>query len=300
MGNDASAGSDLRSSLLARTPQVAPRAGEEVLTMLITVKAYPVIGRKIGEAVCVAGVSLDSEQAEWIRLFPVPFRKLPQQQQFEKYDVVRLRVITPRTKSDRRAETRTPNLDTLVRGPNVATGRGSFWTHRRELLGDLRGQTTMCKLNEAAKKLGQGAPSLGLIKPRAIQLDVVPNPDYKPGGEVQLDVDLFGDEHELLEKTPFIAIYSYKCDGEPSCPGHKQTLIDWESGALARRLVASRSQREAIEAHKAKFLGELCGADRDVYFYVGNQHQHPASFLILGIYSPKVGGPIDTPLDFGA
>src|SRR5690606_14983124 len=72
MGNDASAGSDLRTSLLARTPQVAPRAGEEVLTMLITVKAYPVIGRKTGEAVCVAGVSLDSEQAEWIRLFPVP------------------------------------------------------------------------------------------------------------------------------------------------------------------------------------------------------------------------------------
>jgi hypothetical protein len=30
----------------------------------------------------------------------------------------------------------------------------------------------------------------------------------------------------------------------------------------------------------------LCAADRDTAFFIGNQHQHPGSFLVLGVWWP--------------
>ena len=82
--------------------------------MLVTVKAYPAIGKKSGEAVCVAGVRLDADTPEWIRLFPVGFRDLPADKKFHKYQVVRLKVT--RSTSDRRPESRTPDLHSMVLG----------------------------------------------------------------------------------------------------------------------------------------------------------------------------------------
>ena len=64
---------------------VTGRPGWDVATVLVTVKAYPVIGRRTGESVCVAGARLDRGQPQWIRLFPVPFRSLGKERQFDKY-----------------------------------------------------------------------------------------------------------------------------------------------------------------------------------------------------------------------
>jgi hypothetical protein len=44
------------------------------MELLITVKAYPSVSIRYGEAVCVAGVRLDTSTAVWGCLFPVAFR----------------------------------------------------------------------------------------------------------------------------------------------------------------------------------------------------------------------------------
>jgi hypothetical protein len=41
--------------------------------VLITVKTYPTLSRKYGETVCTAGVR---EDGTWVRIYPVPFRRL--------------------------------------------------------------------------------------------------------------------------------------------------------------------------------------------------------------------------------
>ncbi len=272
---------------MANTPVVPERPGWEVITLLVTVKAYPVIGQTSGESVCVAGVRLDTAEPEWVRLFPVGFRSLPPDQQFHKYDVVRLRAQR-REGSDRRSETYRPSLDTLVRGPSVDTDRGS-WHRRWELVGALAGETTTCDLTRAARERGQAAPSLGLIKPRDIKMDVAPNPEFRAGGPTDVDVDLFGTEREVLEKTPFLVTYRYRCAASECSGGHKQSLIDWESGRLARRNLQNRSADEAIALHRRRFFDELCSPARDTYFFVGNQHQYPGSFLVLGVFWPPAG-----------
>ncbi|WP_418606857.1 hypothetical protein [Georgenia sp. SUBG003] len=275
---------DERAKLTAAVTQpVTPRAGWEVISALVTVKAYPSISRKSGESVCVAGVRLDTPRPEWVRFFPVGFRALPKHRQFEKYQVVQL--LAHRGSTDRRQESFKPNLDSMVLGPVVDSQSGT-WRRRWEVLGDLAGETTTCALHRAAKSAGQAAPSLGLIKPSVQDLIIEDNPAYIPGGSTQIDVDLFGTEREVLEATPFIARYKYFC-AEPGCRGHEQQIVDWESGQLARRNLASHSPDEAKKLHREKFLDEMCGANKDTYFFVGNQHQHPRSFLVLGVFWPK-------------
>src|SRR4051812_17337323 len=81
------------------------------MTVLITVKAYPTISTKYGEAVCVAGVRLDGPAPAWIRLFPVGFRDLERSSQFAKYQVIRLRA--QRHTTDIRRETWRPDVGSI-------------------------------------------------------------------------------------------------------------------------------------------------------------------------------------------
>ncbi|MEU2174634.1 hypothetical protein ABZ552_10475 [Nocardia sp. NPDC019219] len=70
---------------------------------MITVKTYPNPSDTYGETVCVAGVRLDRERPEWIRLYPVKFRNEDFDKQFKKYEVLRLNG-TYRQPNDNRPE----------------------------------------------------------------------------------------------------------------------------------------------------------------------------------------------------
>ena len=48
----------------------------------ILVKTYPTISEKYAELVCTAGVL---EDGSWIRLYPMPFRLLSDEQKYPKY-----------------------------------------------------------------------------------------------------------------------------------------------------------------------------------------------------------------------
>lgn len=57
--------------------------------ILVTVKTYPTLSKKYGETVCTAGIR---EDGSWIRLYPVPFRRLNEEEQYHKYDWIEARV----------------------------------------------------------------------------------------------------------------------------------------------------------------------------------------------------------------
>jgi hypothetical protein len=68
-------------------------------TILVTVKTYPNISKKYAELVCTAGVM---ENGSWIRIYPVPFRLLSGDKQFQKYDIIKVPIR--KNKSDVRIE----------------------------------------------------------------------------------------------------------------------------------------------------------------------------------------------------
>lgn len=256
------------------------------MRVLVTVKAYPALSKKYGESVCVAGVRLDTPNPTWIRLFPVFFRDMPRVSQFGKYQEISLGVR--RGASDRRPESFQPNLESIVLGRKFDAKRN--WSERWTVLDGLAGATTMCELLRGARHRGQQSPSLGLIKPLDPRVEVRRNPDHDPTASpgTAVEVDLFGSERRLLEAAPFIVRYQYRCT-DSECGGHDQSLIDWEPGAAGRRWLAAGSLEQAEAQMRYKFGAQICAPDRDVFFYVGNQHQYPGAFMVLGIFWPPRG-----------
>ena len=66
---------------------------EEKKKALIVVRTYPAPSRKSVEASCTAAIT---DKGEWLRLFPVPWRLLPRDQRFRRYQWVEITVTKPR------------------------------------------------------------------------------------------------------------------------------------------------------------------------------------------------------------
>jgi hypothetical protein len=260
----------------------------ESIDFLPLVKAYPALSKTYGEVSCIAGVQMTESGPHWIRLYPVPFRTLEETQQFAKYQP--MRVAAAVHSGDRRPETRRPNRDSIeLTGPVIPSDHG--WRQRRRFVEPLMVQS-MCAVLRRQRSDGT---SLAVFRPKRV-LDFI-----SEAADVKLEkqaiarawaaqtslLDGLGSEeraHQIreLEVVPWTFKYHYLCS-DPACKTHTQSIIDWEIVGTYRRVYRRPDWQERL---KARWLGELCAPDRDTAFFVGNQHQHPNSFLVLGVWWP--------------
>ena len=253
----------------------------ETITVVPTVKAYPALSSKLEEFVCVAGFAVRLlEQPRWVRLFPVPFRELDLEQQFHKWQPITLDVEP--SSNDRRPESLRPVSHTIQTGALLRS------RDRRRLVASMP-HMSMCDL--IAQQQLDGT-SLGVIRPReVIDVIVVERDDdevrkhQERAAAIANQQKLFGPELAPLEAIPHRFVYQYLCE-HPHCGLHNQGIIDWEISAAYRKWRGSYPDN-FIDRIRNKWLDELCGPDRDTRFFVGNMHQHPSSFLVLGVFSPK-------------
>ena len=220
----------------------------ERMNVVVLVKASPVLTSNLNETMCVAGAKVDGNDAEWIRLHPVPFRDLASDSRFAKYQAVQVDVIRP--KGDRRPESRTPIEGSIALGQTLGTD--SAWRDRQELVAKLL-HANMCDLVDSNKGgSGAGVPSLSVVRP-------VGRPDFLIAEREQEQLDkwkrraegakgrtsLF-DEPTVskpdFEVVPWRFSYRYRC-ARPTCKTHPQTIVDWEAVALWRK-VRDRNQRK--------------------------------------------------------
>jgi hypothetical protein len=255
--------------------------------VMVTVKAQPALSHKHGEVVCVAGIRLDDDQHEWIRLFPVPFRDLDKVVKFQKYQVMEVDVV--RHRSDPRPESHTPNMESATLGEVIDTGPSRTWGRRWSILERLADTHTMCELNRGQREQ-RPMPSLAMVRPaEVLNVQVEDTPDFTDAqhamARLAAEADLFGEAREPLEPPPFTVRYRWRCL-EPGCGGHNQMCVDWEVGGAARRWLRDHDRESVRGMLRDKWLNELCGPRRDTYFFVGNQHLHQQSYLILGVFWP--------------
>lgn len=104
------------------------------------VKAHPTPSERYGEAVCVAGARIDGPSIRCLRLYPVQFRDLPEDQQFSEYAILELDVLPH---SDFRPESHRPLVDTIRRMGEL--GVQDRWRARREVVEPLLIEP-MCEL----------------------------------------------------------------------------------------------------------------------------------------------------------
>lgn len=249
------------------SPMVAERA-----TVLITVKASPEIGRTHGETVCVAGIRLDGDNYRWIRLFPVQWQWF-WQGEHPKYQVIELEI--DKHDKDQRPESYRPRLETTAVLDQLPAGK-----RRAEVLNRLP-QYRMCDL-VAAK--GWARPSLGLVVPREItgftREDHTGDIAHAAKMNRAAQGSLLAQGAPKLEFSPFTFKLAYRCQSA-SCRGHEQSIVDWEISEAWRNWRRSYPT-DYLDRIEEKWLS-LVDPARLPALYVGNQHQAPQGFLVLGI-----------------
>lgn len=251
------------------------------LEVLITVKAYPNPSKSLGEAACLAGVTRDGKFA---RLYPVPFRDLEDDQQFTKYQWIRVRARP--AKDDPRPETFRPDFSSIrVQGKPLSTRNA--WAARRDIVMPLR-SASMCDIQDAQAR---DRTSLGFFQPAEvldIETEHEESPTWQPGEWERLGQrDLFlTREKKPLEKIPVSFFYRFRCDGCRNKEPHRMKIIDWELAQLWRNQRRVHDEQTAIDRVRDHFLRDLCAPTKDTHFFTGSVAQHPTSFLILGVFWP--------------
>jgi hypothetical protein len=249
--------------------------GWERRRVLVTVKAYPQLGRKVGESVCVAGVDL--ERMDWIRLNPLDFRALDRDRRFAKYQEISVEVT--KTATDARPESFTPRLDSIrVVGRPLPAGEAR---QRRAIVLPLL-RDSMCAVIREQRLRGTSLAVFRQEEPPEIVAQPRDTPDRTL---ITGQQSLIEPTRSPIEQLPYRFAFRYRC-ADSSCRGHDQTNVDWEIGEAFREFRRGYGDTEVLDRIRAKW-GEMWAPDRESYLYTGSMARYPESFLMLGVFWPR-------------
>lgn len=257
--------------------------------VLITVKTYPTLSRKYGETVCTAGVR---EDGTWVRIYPVPFRRLDSAQQYSKYDWLNCRLT--RNTRDPRPETFRP-VDQSELVPVARMGTANNWQERRRLL--LRTARVYESMDELISGAKANTVSLAVFRPSRV-LDFISeegeerewNPDkLRQMRELYGQLDFFDDRDwrelfKVIPKLPYA--FSYRFD-DANGRRSKLQVLDWEAGALFWNCLRScdGDEAEALEKVRERYYDDFIR--KDLHFFLGTTQQFhftaPNPWVIIGV-----------------
>lgn len=260
--------------------------------VLITVKAYPVPSRSYDELVCTAGITDDGE---WIRIYPVPFRFLRDEGKYRKYQWVDIDL--KKAKKDFRPESYSPSdnsLSDLEIIETVDTSRN--WRNRKFLIleNGPKVYTSMAELvndSQDSKNV-----SLATFKPMKITgFYFEEERKWKSGLQKNIQqINLFDERGgrgnlDSVKKLPFKFFYKFK--DETGKLSHLM-IEDWEIGALYWNCLKKADGNEtlAIQKVKEKYFDSFT-EEKDVYLFLGTTLQYHRRrmnnpFVIIGVFYP--------------
>ena len=246
--------------------------------IFITARTYPTPARKGAEVSCTAGIT---EDGEWIRLFPVPYRFLDSDRRFSKYQWIEVEVAKD---SDFRPESYKINTDSIRILSSVPANRHDHWQARKDIIYPLQAHCLCCLQRERDRN---GHPTLGFYKPALIRRFVIRSidPDWTEVDLAKLSQQSMFEKTpiQLLEKIPFKFIYHVFCD-EQDCKGHNLSCTDWEMGQ-AYRSWKPKYGDQWEEKFRQKFEQDMKNKF-DTHLFVGTVSSHPASWIIVGLFYP--------------
>lgn len=232
--------------------------------LLVTVKTYPTLSQKYGETVCTAGLR---EDGTWVRIYPVPFRRLDQEQQYKKYDWIECTLV--KSSKDHRPETHHPtNLADIRMVGHIDTK--DEWSERRAIV--LKKPKVYDDLEELIEGAKQNTMSLAVFKPAKI-LDFVLEACDRDWDRKKLQamrakhaqLDMFDDQSwtktfQVIPKLPYAFSYRFQdSNGRTS----ELQILDWEIGQLYWNCLESAKGDEklAIGKVRQKYMDEFLPKD---------------------------------------
>jgi len=261
--------------------------------ILISVKTYPTLSNKYDELVCTAGFRQDGS---WIRLYPIPFRKLDFESRYSKYQWIEADIV--KNTSDPRPESYRPyNYEEIIVKEKIPTGKDRLWLERKKYALK-KVYTNMTLLIEEAKNK-EICTSLATFKPKEV-LDFKIEEVSREWDEKKLErlkakaqqTDLFStgeNPFEVVRKVPYKFSYRF-LDSD----NRESTLMieDWEICQLFWRQLDKHNEDEekaCLDVRK-KYYDDFVKT-KDLYFFLGTTRQFhfmaPNPFVIIGTFHPK-------------
>lgn len=263
--------------------------------VLIAVKTYPTLSEKYDELVCTAGFK---EDGTWIRIYPIPFRKLDYTRRYKKWQWIELDLV--KNDSDFRPESFRPVdiEDEISLLEELDTDNN--WAKRKEIA--LKNVWyDMSELIDDSKHCNNKT-SLAVLKPKQV-LDFIWKEvdrewDKKKLDKVEsnnqqmsiFDIEDVKEVFKVVRKLPYEFSYVFTTED-----GKKRTLMieDWELGMLYWNCLKSSGEDEkiALEKVKQKYFDEFVNKC-DIHFILGTTKKFHAMgstnpFIIIGIIHPK-------------
>lgn len=266
------------------------------MKVLIVVKTYPAISKKYGEIVCTAGIT---EEGKWIRIYPLPFRKIKYDQRFHKYQWIDMDLI--RNEKDFRSESYRPVDYQKYKILDTIKADGGAWTERRKLV--LKNVYTDMQQLIADAKNKDKLTSIAVFKPKDIQDFTFEKTDEewskdkiqylesekKQGKLFETEEEENIENFEVVPKLPYKFSFIFTdCNGKSS----KMMIEDWEIGMLYWNSLERHQGNEerACEDVRKKYFDDFAKT-KDYYFILGTtlKHHHVSKnpFVIIGDFRPK-------------
>ena len=257
--------------------------------ILVTVKTYPTLSESYAETVCTAGIT---EAGEWIRLYPVPFRRLREKEQYKKFDWIDCEI--QRNDKDPRKETYRPvNASQLI--PVEHVGTDNQWYERRKLI--LETCKVYTQLDQLKKEAKQNITSLAVFKPKEL-MKFYWKPDTAEWDSEKLakalrvintpnlfDEKTWTETFKFIPKLPWNFFYRF-CDEKGIVTNMR--IFDWEIGSLYWNCleIADGNVEEALEKVEQKFWNEF--KQKDLHLFLGttklNHFRAPNPWTIIGVF----------------
>ncbi|RNC84564.1 MAG: hypothetical protein ED557_06180 [Balneola sp.] len=258
--------------------------------VLIAVKTYPTLSSKYEELVCTAGFL---ENGDWIRIYPVPFRKKSFNERYRKYEWIELDLV--KNTADFRPESYRPwKEDTEINIFGHLDTKGNWYHRKKYALKKV--YTNMRELISEAKDKSIGT-SLATFKPRKILDFTIEQVEREWSPEKLALLNQYGlfeetstKEFKVVKKLPYK--FSYKFEDEE---GKVSTLMneDWEIGQLYWKMLAKYEgdEHKACIDVKKKYLDDFANT-KDLYLFLGttkaNHFRGLNPFIIIGTFHPKI------------
>jgi len=118
--------------------------------VLITIRTYPNPADRGIEVSCTAGIT---NEGRWIRLYPVPYRRMDVDKQFAKYQWVDVTVT--KAQRDPRPESYTPDIDSIQIRESVPISRKTNWAARWDIVQPLISHCLCCIKKAAVETVFQ-------------------------------------------------------------------------------------------------------------------------------------------------
>ena len=231
----------------------------------ILVKALPQRSITHGETVCCAGITTDGE---FKRLYPIKFRKLPNNVLFKRWDWVEFRYRPPT--SDRRTES-CHVMEETIRVKGIMRP-----SERTKVLSPL----IVGSVTEAS----DDNRSLALIRPKNTKFYWKRKPETQIESERNIyrqavsQGSLFDRQLKGLEPSPFEFRFKFEDDVGP----HDYANGDWEAHAMFRKgKNRGQSDEETLDWMNTIFNDEY--PEKGMVFCVGNVASRPQTWQLLGV-----------------